>query len=232
MRRSHAERAAVAGALIVTLVCGSLPASAQRRPVVRAEAQPYLTRALRHYDAHEYAAAAQAIREAHTIDPRPELLYMWAQSERLSGDCAAAVPLYRRFLETSPADEERARAEKNLGRCETATAPSLTAPATDQPRATVVVEVPPVKPRGPWYRDRWGVVLGGSALVALGVAGGLELAARRSLADARQAADYRSSARGAEAATDRHHAALAATAVGSALLLSALVQFVVRAATK
>src|SRR3954454_12539824 len=66
-----------------------------------------------------YDEAAQAFAAAYELDHRKETLFAWAQVERLRGNCAAAVPLYRRFLSSAdltPAQNEAAAL--SIRRCE------------------------------------------------------------------------------------------------------------------
>lgn len=66
-----------------------------------AEAAPeedVFTRARRLHEAGRYDEAAVAYAEAWVSQPAPDILYDWAQVERLSGHCEQAVELYDRFL--------------------------------------------------------------------------------------------------------------------------------------
>jgi len=221
MHRSRVERAI---ALALVLLLHTSMSRAQQPPALTPEAQPHLARALKHYDAKEYAKAAAAIEATYAIDPNSDLLYMWAQSVRLTGDCAAAVPLYERYLATRPAPAEAERAQTNLARCE----PARVATPPSHPAASALVVDASVA-RHPWYGDKLAHALAGSGLVVLGVGGGLELAARSSLVSARAAGTYREADDRADAASLRHRAALGAVAVGSALLLTAAVRYLVAA---
>ncbi len=65
--------------------------------------------ALAHADAAEsafrvgdYAKAAVHFKAAYAIEQRPELLYAWAQVERLAGNHRVAAGLYEAFLEQAP----------------------------------------------------------------------------------------------------------------------------------
>jgi hypothetical protein len=106
-----------------------------------------MERALELYGARSYVAAAAEIEAAYAIEPKPELLYMWAQSKRLGGDCRAAVELYERFLATGPSAEERARAQKNIQRCQAQpqAAPAAPAPGSPPPGGAA----PPAAPASP-----------------------------------------------------------------------------------
>jgi tetratricopeptide (TPR) repeat protein len=87
------------------------------------------------YVQRRFPEAAAAFRRAYEADPQSKYLYNQAQAERLAGDCAAAVPTYRRFLERDPPEEQRRQAEDNIAACGEVTAP---------PPPPVVVAPPPV----------------------------------------------------------------------------------------
>jgi tetratricopeptide (TPR) repeat protein len=111
--------------LPVALACWPARAPAQPRPAdaspaMAPSARARLERGLAHYGAREYEAAIDEFRAGYEIDPRPEFLFAMAQAERLSGDCASAVILYRRFLATDPPASHADPARASLERCEIA----------------------------------------------------------------------------------------------------------------
>jgi hypothetical protein len=93
------------------------PVRAELPRLESAEARAHLQKGLDLYRAKSYGEAAREIERAYTLEPRPELLYTWAQALRLGGDCTAAIPLYERFLATTRPADEAGRAGKNLARC-------------------------------------------------------------------------------------------------------------------
>jgi hypothetical protein len=133
----------------------------------------------------EYARAWQDL-EA------PEILYSWAQSERLRGHCTEAAALYERFLaegQMPPASYDDdllraqwsnmlANAERQRDACRTPE-PTPPEPAADppprvvatptEPASTEALPPDPAPPRRRWQRDAAGWSLtaaGGAALVA------------------------------------------------------------------
>ena len=146
------------------------------------------------YKAHDYEAAVKAFAAAYDADPRPDILFAWAQAERLGGDCAHAVIHYRKFLDGHPPSVQAKAAQGPLERCERvlATAPpppapepaAEPAPAPPSPPAVVLTEKPP-PPREPrrFYQDGLGDVLVGAGLAAA-IAGGVLLATAGSPDDA------------------------------------------------
>ena len=139
------------------------------------------------HEAGLYDKAIAAFEHAYVIAPSPGLLFDLAQSYRLSGDCADAAWMYRRYLASDPAPEGRAIAEEHLadvahcGHADVALegAPEAAAkpPASPRPRATqpataaVVATVPPARSRlretAAWIGVSGGVVLVGAAYFAL-----------------------------------------------------------------
>jgi len=151
------------------------------------------------YQRHDYEAAVQAFHDAYEVDPRPEILFAWAQAERLGGDCAHAVIHYRKFLDGHPPAVQAKAAQAPLERCERvlATAPPA-APAPEAavepapaPPAVVLTEKPPPppKPSRHFYEDGLGDVLVGAGIAAA-AAGGVLLATAGSPDDARTYDDF------------------------------------------
>ena len=161
-------------------------------------------RGLAAYQRHDYEAAVQAFHDAYELDPKPEVLFAWAQAERLGGDCAHAVIHYRKFLEGHPPAFQAKAAQGPLERCErvVATAPPPPAPEpapepapapapAPPPPAVVLTEAPPPppKPERHFYQDALGDVLVGAG-VAAAIAGGVLLATAGSPDDAHTYDDF------------------------------------------
>ena len=138
------------------------------------------------HEAGLYEKAIAAFEHAYVIAPSPGLLFDLAQSYRLSGDCADAAWMYRRYLASDPAPERRAIAEEHLadvahcgrtvaleGPPEAAAKPPAPrpAPVTRPVAASVVATVPPAPSRlrqtAAWIGVSGGVVLVGAAYFAL-----------------------------------------------------------------
>jgi len=71
-----------------------------------------------YHDAGEYMKAVAAFKEAYVLAPSPGLLFNIAQAYRLAGDCDDAAWMYRRYLDTNPAEESRALAAQHLASVE------------------------------------------------------------------------------------------------------------------
>ena len=124
------------------------------------------------YRAGDYGAAIAAFRAAHVADGRPSALFAMAQAERMSGDCAAAVADYDRFLATRPTERQADAAREMRARCASdapaagtapAPAPVAAVPSGPAPRAVAVPAGP-----APWYHDGVtdGLVVGAGVLAA------------------------------------------------------------------
>ncbi|MGH1342425.1 MAG: hypothetical protein ACRBN8_12775 [Nannocystales bacterium] len=141
-------------------------------------------------------AAIETIRSARVQHDDPDLLYVEAQLQRISNNCASAVPLYEAFLATDPPDEDRVEVDRNLSECrdELGVAEPVPLPPVEPP-PPVLVDPPaesepgPAEPapaaQGP---DRLGLALwiSGGILVAGGAAtygGAWGLRARRDAGD-------------------------------------------------
>src|SRR5262249_3278052 len=133
------------------------------------------------FQRHDYEAAVSAFRDAYELDPRPEILFAWAQAERLGGDCPPAGIHYRKFLDRHPPPGQAKAAQGPLERCERvlATAPPPPAPEVVEPApaplppAVVLTEKPPPppKPSRHFYQDGLGDVLVGVGIAAAAAGG-------------------------------------------------------------
>jgi tetratricopeptide (TPR) repeat protein len=169
--------------VVVTLCL--LAAVARAEPPAKSEANSHLQAALSSYAQRQYEAAITEFRAAYELDPRREILFAWAQAERLSGDCPSAVLLYRKFLGTHPSEAEEAAARLNLKKCEDALATKPEAVAPEQPQPSPRPEAAPpdrpsvaatpmvTRPAPPWWRDRVGLAF--AIVGGLGLIGGIAM---------------------------------------------------------
>ncbi len=67
-------------------------------PEARAEARAHYDKAVIHFNANEYVAAAEEFLLVHKAVSQPALLYNAAQAFRLGGDSDKALENYRAFL--------------------------------------------------------------------------------------------------------------------------------------
>jgi tetratricopeptide (TPR) repeat protein len=130
------------------------------------------------HDAGEYMKAVAAFKEAYVLAPSPGLLFNIAQAYRLAGDCDDAAWMYRRFLDTNPAEGSRALAEQHLSAVEKCghggllviSPPSVATPVPDpQPTVTATdVDTTPHENREKRLA-LWVGIGGGVALIGAGV---------------------------------------------------------------
>ena len=183
-------------------------------------------RAEAHFLAEEYDRASEAFAEAYAFDPDHKCLYAPAQAERLPGDCATAVDLYARFLETDPPEPAATEASLNRHRCQEvldARRPPPSAPPVSPP--------PPDRPPNASepLRDPWGFALLGSGGVAVAVGAGLwgiAIANDREAPQSRTEADFLDHK---DKARSRHRAGIAVTSIGGALIVAGIVRLAVLA---
>src|SRR5688572_27302675 len=90
------------------VVCSAQEASPADLQTSESRAEGLFESGQAHYERGEFALAAADFREAYRLSPIPELLYNLAQSERLNGECEAALQHYQEFkvksLEPLPSD--------------------------------------------------------------------------------------------------------------------------------
>lgn len=123
--------------LIVVILATGQSATATASP----DAEVLYVEGQEAYDRADYATAIQRWRRSHEISGEIGLLFNLAQALRLSGDCAAALKTYRRFIEADPdpASEQHGLATDLTRELETACRSTLTsdadppAPGTNAP---------------------------------------------------------------------------------------------------
>lgn len=150
---------------------------------LKPDAQARLDAGLREYEGGNYERAIKEFEAAYRIDPDPDLLLAWAQAERLAGKCAAAVPRYRRYLESKPGTEGVALASSGIDLC-VASTPKQKVNETPGDCA------PCVERQLAWYQNPIGgaIVVG---VAGIGVGSGFLIAAsgNRDVADSAQTSD-------------------------------------------
>ena len=186
-----------------------------------------------------YADAARHFERAYDANPDPLLLFVWAQAERLAGQCDAAVPLYRRYLALEPPDADVKVTRAAIEACgedpdavpepppisagESGAQSESDTTLDPEPGGT---EDDPSPPRTA-LRDPWAHVLTWSGVVVTGVGAGLlgEAHRRRTRSErAPDEQDYRDSLEGAPALS---RAGIGVMIGGGALLVAGVVRFVV-----
>ena len=220
------------------------PASPSPEPApMGALARERYEEGLRLYAGRDFAGAIQQFEEGFALEPRREFLFAEAQAHRLAGNCARAVPLYQRFLETAPSAIQVDATRLGLDRCakqDAAAAAALTAPSPPAPprdlapreggrdQAGDPLPSPPPPERRPWWHDPPGLLAAGVGVAALGVGIGYWVASNRSLdqAGARDTPNVIVYDRLYDTAVERRAIAVAALATGAAALAGGLVRLV------
>jgi len=103
--------------LAVVLALTGLVAVAQAEPPTpesRAIAREHYDKAVSHFNANEYSAAAEEFLAVYKAVPQAALLYNAAQAYRLGGDGAKALDEYRAFLKAQPDAKQKADVEKRI----------------------------------------------------------------------------------------------------------------------
>jgi hypothetical protein len=229
-------------AALVLVMVGALA------PVARGEPRPMADAARGHFDAGLRAYRARAWSEAigemragYAIDPHPDFLFPWAQATRLSGDCAGALPLYRRALDGAASEVDRGDIEVLIAGCErqvkrererSPPEPEAEAEAEPEPtraptaprRATRVEVQAEAAPRpSPWYTDTLGGALAIGGALGIGAGAGLLVAAGRAEADADSAATLDGFVSASDRADQRR--LIGAVALGAGAGLAAVAVF-------
>ncbi len=201
-----------------------LLAGAARADDMRPVARDKFQEGLAAYEAKRYPEAIAAFRAAYVTDPRPDILFAWAQSERLSGHCEAAMPLYEKLLEQSQGDAQRSAVRALLDKCAAERAPA--------PAAAVTAVAPPADERPPFYTDVLGDVLVGSGVIAAGTGVALFVLSGKARDDAAQARTYDDFAAGMSTANSRRLFGSIALAAGVGLTTAGVLRFVLRPAPR
>jgi tetratricopeptide (TPR) repeat protein len=222
--------------IAILLTCCAAPAAAQPATSKHPVARRHLQRALKLFDAKDYARAIEEFRAALKLDPQPRILYALGQAERLSGDCAAAIKSYEGFLKMAPSARQAEAARQNIARCEAElkakeAPPEPTPPPLQplQPVAPAPARTPePAPAPRPWYFDWLGDTLGISGVVVLGVGAAVWANGRGSAQDARSAQSYDGFAAAAPSAELKQQLGVALMATGAALIGGGVVRFLLR----
>jgi tetratricopeptide (TPR) repeat protein len=218
--------------LVITLILSTLTVSAPAG-AIDPEAKQHLERGLAGYTAKDYAGAIKDLRLAYALDPRPEILFAWAQAERLYGRCSQASKLYDRFLKSKPSAQQAAAARTGIERCEGQpdTTPAdpedveqpAPQPAQEQPEQPAAAAPPPPRPRV----DAVGLGLLGVGVALGAVGGGLLGAGERKAKQLGDVATYDEYADGSGPVRTLRIAGGVLAGVGGALIVGGLVKLLV-----
>jgi tetratricopeptide (TPR) repeat protein len=227
----------------VSLALAAAPAQVVSDP----EAKRLVGEAKQAFADGDYAEAAEKIEAAYLIEPAPALLYPWAQAERSRGDCRSAVELYQKFIDSGPDEVIAAAAAENIERCEEQLA--LESPEEDEideeeddiveavlaepdPIVTQEKVTEPTTGPGddvrPWYKDPVGGALLGVGLAGVGVGLGLYGGASSVAKGVADEDTHQSYADRRQRAAALRTGSIVAVSIGGALVVGAVVRYVVQ----
>lgn len=92
----------------------SAPARARADEAIPEKARRLAARGRELHEQRDYERALAAFKEAYVLAPTPGLLFNLAQAYRLHGNCDDAAVLYRRYIASRPAGDERTIAQVHL----------------------------------------------------------------------------------------------------------------------
>ncbi|HEX5062083.1 MAG TPA: hypothetical protein VFV99_22090 [Kofleriaceae bacterium] len=119
---SRASRAA----LVAVLLASSAAAAAPKGAAARAQFDKGVTA----YTKGDYAAASAALGSSFVLEPDPETLFAWAQTERKLGHCDRAIELYTKLLKMDLPAENKEAVKVQIGECKDIIADEKKANAT------------------------------------------------------------------------------------------------------
>jgi hypothetical protein len=177
------------------------------------------------FESRDYTGAAAALDAAYAIEPAADLLYPWAQAERLGGNCQRAIELYRRFLAAEPPAEHARLAEQNISTCEELLARQRRAEPPPRP-ADPAQDTETATDERPWQRDIAGGILVGAGAAGLVAGTGLLIAALHGASSVSEADDVGDYEQRVDRATLQRNVSIGAFVVGGALTLGGVLRYV------
>ncbi|HET9992493.1 MAG TPA: hypothetical protein VFQ65_28365, partial [Kofleriaceae bacterium] len=132
---------------------------------LNAEARPHFVLGYKAFNAKDYKTSTAEFEIAYRLDAEVPLLFTWAQSERLAGNCKHAIELYQKYLYS---DINKDQAEFTRARIHECGADAALPPPEVKPAPEPVKPEEPAAPaRYVWYRDVPADVLAGAGAVGL-----------------------------------------------------------------
>ncbi len=96
---------------------GAQPSVAVASPAESKDATAWFEEGAEAYARENYEEAAAAFAKSYALEPSTDVLFAWAQTERLGGNCEEATRLYDRFLDSDPPEQQREAATQLKGEC-------------------------------------------------------------------------------------------------------------------
>src|SRR5215210_4764777 len=109
--------------LVAALVTGVSPPAVAASPTEPAiaeaptDARTEAARGEAAFALGRFEEASAAYARAYALEPVPAFLFARARSEQEAGRCAAAIEVYRAFIDTGPPAPDIDRANLEIGRC-------------------------------------------------------------------------------------------------------------------
>lgn len=146
-------------------------------------ARPHFVLGAKAFNNKDYKTSTAELEIAYRLDPEVPLLFMWAQSERLGGNCKRALELYQKYLYSEIKPEQAAFTRERIKEC-----------GGEKPAPIVIAPPPPPEhPDEParyvWYKDIPADALTGVGAIAV-VTGIVYFAKASSSASAADAAFF------------------------------------------
>lgn len=209
------------------------------------------------YRNEDYERAAKLLEQAYVIEPKPVLLYPWAQAEREAGRCESAIRLYEEVIVAEPRETLVEYSKQNIARCVAemqtrdegersaddsgSNASSVGDPSSEalannvgaeENPSTAVVDSGERSSGRRWYADPVGGALAGAGVVGTVVGGALLGVGRSTAADADQAATHGDYQDDVDRATRLRNGGAATLAIGGALLVAGAIRYTILAVKK
>ena len=238
--------------LVMALVLGWTSRARAEAPL-RPEVQKIYDEATALFNQEQYQLAIDKFRVAFGMQANPKILYSWAQSTRLLGDCGEAINLYRRYLATLPSEGGANAARGHIATCQTILgsggptpspsaspqpSPSPSPLASPQPSPSPEPSASPepspsgaplpsrrVIPARHWYQDILGDALVGAGAVGLGVGIVYFMKSSTSEDDAKDAMTYGDYSDMIDQAKSERTIAITSLALGGALAAYGVVRW-------
>ena len=204
--------------LLPSAVHAEKEADEKEQAPLKIEAEKHFNLALKHYESEDYKKAAKELGLAHGIDPRTNILFAWAQAERLAGDCDKATKLYHRLRKSDLADQDRLGVLEGLERCG----------AFEQADKAQEKVEKLARAGTPWYSDWIGDTLLVSGIVGLGVGASFWQISSTEKDDAMKAFVYETHQDLESRAKTHRQVSILAFSVGGALIAGSIARYMTR----
>lgn len=240
---AHQQKVSTRGvALVAAVVFATTPALAAPKA---GEARVQFDRGVAAYTKGDYAAAAEALGASFVLEPDPETLFAWAQTERKLGHCDRAIDLYGKLLEMDLPAENKQAVQAQIDECKVIIAeqqPTTTSVAPADPPPVAADAQAPSPPPEPepvlapegraWWKDPIGGALVGAGVAGIGLGVVFLVQARSAYRDKDAAMTYPEYEVLADRADSRGRLGVIATVAGSALVAAGIVWYVTRKPTE